>query len=159
MKKLLTFVVLAVASIAANAGYLYWQAPTTSQSGITDSYNYATLWTSTDGSDYTAINDGVSTLYFDATTANDTYVGDAKYFYIELVNYDSGTYTSVGQSGKEQVKTYGDLAGAYHSALATDLSKMTAWVGSSYQAVPEPTSGLLMLMGFAMLGLKRKKEV
>ena len=36
---------------------------------------------------------------------------------------------------------------------------MTAWVGSNYSAVPEPTSGLLMLMGFAMLGLKRKKEV
>jgi len=27
------------------------------------------------------------------------------------------------------------------------------------QATPEPTSGLLLLMGFAMLGLKRKKEV
>lgn len=158
MKKLLTFVVLAVAGIAANAGYLYWQAPTTTPDGIS-SYNYATLWTSTDGSKYTAINDGGSTLYFDATTANDTDVGNATYFYIELVNYDSVTFTSVGQSGKEHVITYGDLSGAYHSALATDLTKMAAWVGSSYHAVPEPTSGLLMLMGFAMLGLKRKKEV
>lgn len=160
MKKLLTFVVLAVASIAANAGYLYWQAPTTSQAGITGSYNYATLWTSTDnGSSYNAISDvSGSTLYFDATTANDTDVGNATHFYIELVNYESGT-GSFNVVGKSDAETYSNLSASYHSNLATDLSRMTAWVGSNYQAVPEPTSGLLMLMGFAMLGLKRKKEV
>lgn len=158
MKKLLTFVVLAVASIAANAGYLYWQAPTTPPAGITDSYSYATLWTSENGSDYTAINDHGTTLYFDATTANDTDVGNATHFYIELVNYAESTYSVVGRS---EAATYASLVseGAIHSNLATDLSKMVAWVGSNYQAVPEPTSGLLMLMGFAMLGLKRKKEV
>ena len=157
MKKILTFLVLAVASIAAHAEYLYWQAPTTTPDGIS-SYSYATLWTSTDNTSYTVINDNGTTLYFDATTANDTDVGSAQYFYIELVNYADSSYTVVGRS---EVATYDSLisAGALHSDLATNLSKMTAWVGSSYSAVPEPTSGLLMLMGFAMLGLKRKKEV
>lgn len=158
MKKLLTLVVLAVAGIAANADYLYWQAPNSPMDGI-GAFSYATLWASSDnGQHYEAIQQGGYTAYFDATTANDTDVGGYQSFYIELVNYTDSTYSVVGRS---EAATYASLVseGAIHSNLATDVSKMVAWVGSNYQAVPEPTSGLLMLMGFAMLGLKRKKEV
>ena len=159
MKKLVVFMVLAVASIAANADYLYWQAPNSPMDGGIGAFSYATLWASSDeGLHYEAIQQGGYTAYFDATTANDTDVGNATHFYIELVNYAGSTYSVVVRS---DVATYASLVseGAIHSNLATDLSKMVAWVGSNYQAVPEPTSGLLVLMGFAMLGLKRKKEV
>ena len=63
----------------------------------------------------------------------------------------------------DNAKTYAELSGSVWdgSDLIARASKI-AFTGTSaggYGATPEPTSGLLMLMGFAMLGLKRKKEV
>ena len=61
-------------------------------------------------------------------------------FSISAIN-NSGTDTFTWNAG-----TYGGLAGT-----------STAGTGASWAAVPEPTSGLLLLLGVAGLALKRKR--
>lgn len=80
-------------------------------------------------------------------------------FYIELVNYDAakGALTSVAQSG---VMSYQELVQSNYIIEDTGISiptASTAWHGSAYAPGPEPTSALMMLLGVAFLGLKRRR--
>jgi len=77
-------------------------------------------------------------------------------YYIELLNYSSDSYAHVATSS---ATTYSELSGALSSGALSAQGMTAIWTGTSVVTTPEPTSGLLMLMGFAMLGLKRKKEV
>ena len=55
-----------------------------------------------------------------------------------------------------ETATYDQLHGYIDSQVG--IQTQLAWTGGAY-AAPEPTSGLLMVIGFAFLGLKRKKVV
>lgn len=71
-------------------------------------------------------------------------------FVVELFN-DSGT------AYKSDVMSYSNL-GAYMSAMQGMANPVgDAFAVSSFTAVPEPTSGLLLLLGVAGLALRRKK--
>ena len=75
-------------------------------------------------------------------------------FAIELGTFDANdTWVLAAVSGTE---TYANLSGYISDQveIPTDLP----WSPNAY-AAPEPTSGLLMVIGFALLGLKRKKVV
>ena len=65
-------------------------------------------------------------------------IGNATYAYISGV--ESGTTTAIG--GNAQI-SFGDLDGSAS--------------GANWTAVPEPTSGLLMLLGMAGLALRRRR--
>ncbi len=75
------------------------------------------------------------------------YVGDGKYYYISSGTSNSGYY----MDGTDTVR-YG---------IMVDTTAVTAWseakAGSGGGGVPEPTSGLLLLVGGAMLALRRKR--
>ena len=83
--------------------------------------------------------------------------GDAnsQYYFIELYNGENLVgYTSTGLGGNDlsnYIKEWSDLSNMTQS--------MTGWGGAQFTAVPEPTSGMLMLLGMALLGLRRKKAV
>ena len=70
------------------------------------------------------------------------------YYFVELVN-ESGLmgYYSLGQ--------YGDLQ-AYIASADLQILPQSAWGETQYKAIPEPTSGLLLLLGVAGLALRRK---
>ena len=74
-------------------------------------------------------------------------------YYIELVN-DSNVF--VGRS--EDTLSYAAAAAYVKSSIATSDS-VTAWMPTSFttEQIPEPTSGLLVLIGLAGLALKRKQ--
>lgn len=55
-----------------------------------------------------------------------------------------------------ETATYDQLTGYIDSQVG--IQTQLAWTGGAY-AAPEPTSGLLTLIGLALLGLKRKKVV
>ena len=75
-------------------------------------------------------------------------------FFIELQNYDAenGWYTS----GRSDTYTYNQISSSSFST-SSSLSTVspTAWAPSV--PVPEPTSGLLMLVGGALLALRRRR--
>lgn len=153
MKKFLFGIVIVCVAVSAKASYLAWQVNSTTD-GIA-SYNMAALYATHDG-DVTLLSytqqlptDGFTT----SVTIDDSYSS----FYVELYNYESSgnTATSVGRSN---TFTYQEISNSLASSIQA-AQNVVALTGMSYTATPEPTSGLLLLMGFAMLGLKRKKEV
>lgn len=82
-------------------------------------------------------------------------------FTVELGNItDDGNggwnWTTVAQSATE---TYFSLVskGYIHPTFDLNPSSMAAWTPTSF-AVPEPSSGLLVTIGFALLALRRKRK-
>ena len=149
MKKLLVLATVIVAGIAANAASFKWSA-----SGIT-------------GTDGTGTYDGSATLYAvisdvatevasmsvadgkiaasSSTFASDLLVGGSSYDFYFTIKEGDYVYTS---------KTLNKSAQATSTTLIAFGSAPGTWTSSS---VPEPTSGLLMLLGMAGLALKRKR--
>ena len=156
MKKIILSVAVLITAIVAHAEYLSWCVDQTG-------YDRATLWAYTGDTWNSSSASEIDTL----TTIPGGTVSDLKdygsstySYYIELYNYDSSTGKS-SNSTSGGTFSYSDLAdqGVLLSSWTSFANVTTAWNGSRAVATPEPTSGLLLLMGFAMLGLKRKKEV
>lgn len=148
-------------------------------------YKYAALVAS-DSAPHTGDNWSVS-VYDPDSTALNSYVGDAassqpiinslvfadgstiaaanignvndyasKYFFIEL--FDAAGQL-VGYSDAimgSQLADYKDT-----SRFTADWANTSAWggVGTHFTAVPEPTGGLMILLGAGLIGLRRKKFI
>ena len=159
MKKIFFGLAIVFAAISANAEYLYWSV------GDTVSMNGQTY---TAGTDFTGValyksygnDDSFITSYTKVPGTYQTDIGptgNGYSYYIELLSYGED-YTSTSVAKGESF-TYAELQNAMYSGVF-DAPAMTAvWTGTAVVTTPETTSGLLLLMGFAMLGLKRKKEV
>jgi len=157
MKKLLIVFAVLTATFAVNASYLYWTV------GDTVTLDDGNTWSS--GSHYThaavyGVKNGAWTMlagYEETSTSGSIDLGTTAYdsMVIELFKYDSGTYNSVAK--KESA--YTDVAAYFHNS-SLELAGVAAsamWNGNPYHAVPEPTSGLMVMLGMALLGLKRKR--
>ncbi len=172
MKKILWSVAVALIAVGARADVLYWQvsSPTTTDgSAISlETFKYAAVYAQNDAtgkgvylSSFRPNNDEadvtvpVGAIYgVDFSASADDYTGMT--FYIELYSADSMYKSSTG-------KSYSDLKAAGHIAdFTNDFEKMNAWSGGTFVAsssnVPEPTSGMLLLVGAALLGLRRRKQ-
>ena len=182
MKKLMIALAVAAMAVVGNAAAVNWNSgtialPSGSQAGkgavtaslfIVDASTYATYAAYTDA---TALSDAVYAAYGSATataTKSSTAKGAAN---ISYGDYSAGTtvYAVLLYTTTESEKDY--WLGNYGTATlqsAQDMSvgdlsltlggsggtTSTAW---STAAVPEPTSGLLLLLGMAGLALKRKR--
>ena len=77
-------------------------------------------------------------------------------FIVELGNIDSSdNWTTVATSA---AATYSSLADYIHQTFDMNPSSMAVWTPTSFEAVPEPSSGLLVTIGFAILALRRKRK-
>ena len=142
---------IVASSIAANAASFKWTA------GNMYGSDGANKWTST-VSLYAVIK-GTATLVDTAkaasgtvankTFSNDDLLGGTYYdFYFTIEDggktFKSQTVNVLGQATSTANMNFGNMATATQTA-------------SNWVAVPEPTSGLLMLLGLAGLALKRKR--
>ena len=183
MKKLIVASIAAVVGLVVNAATVDWQYKITSAQG-TEGYNSgytvylvnATAWdaatisaaTFSDSSvvldsttfgaaagrtagqkTYTTVgNAGVRSVAIDSLAENATY----KVYYVILnTNADPNTYTTVADTLTGRADTGEAILGSNISMTAAAASSAT------WTAVPEPTSGLLMLLGMAGLALRRKR--
>ena len=157
MKRILVGLLL-MAGVAAHAeysSYFYWQV----DDSVAD-FSYAQLRLS-GGSQYFTIGDtaytkvgaaegdlGHTTL---AVAANlGSYASSEYSFLVEVFGEDDGLLAF------SDTFSYDDIAGSFvYSDMGSTLSG-TAY-GVSVSNVPEPTSGVLLLLGLAALGLRRKR--
>ena len=166
MKKLL--LVLAVMAIfTVKADYLYWMVTDTPATPTWQNYAGQTItfdnWDNAklfyNGDSFTG---GVLAGTMDRTTAN------------ELNSVGAYAYSSLSESYNESTTFFIELYNADHAYLGRAMGSYNdvaqyilksnsmapvgmAWVPTSY-AVPEPTSGLLFLVGGMLLGLKRRRQ-
>ncbi len=157
MKRILVGLLL-MAGVAARAeysSYFYWQV----DDSVAD-FSYAQLRLS-GGSQYFTIGDtaytkvgaaegdlGRTTL---AVAANlGSYASSEYSFLVEVFGEDDGLLAF------SDTFSYDDIAGSFvYSDMGSTLSG-TAY-GVTISSVPEPTSGVLLLLGLAALGLRRKR--
>ena len=180
---ILALVALGLASLASRAdtAYLYWQV---NQDSLAEAdkiqFSYARI--AVENSDGTAVdgapvyltapgsssalevgsadgyNIGTSVASLIGTDARNYFSSDYS-FVVELMAYqrynDSGNFDLVGRStmNYEQIQNHIAYDGMGLPAIEGALS-----VASFTRIVPEPTSGLMFLVGGALLALRRKRR-
>ena len=159
MKKLIIIAVAAVTSVVANAASVKWTAanvyssdPTTKLAvGSTVSLYAAQVVSSVVG-DYSVVDTftltaagAVSkTSVIDSISANETW----NFYYV----FEDG-----GKAFTSAVKENVTIAAVGTTQVAFGNQQSATQNPSNWAAVPEPTSGLLLLLGMAGLALKRKR--
>ena len=155
MKKILILAAAIVAGVVANAATFKWTASniygadgTTKFSGQISLMAYATA----DGIDkafeattFTPTTAGV----VNTTFSSDAFVANTSYDFYMVISQGDRTFTSAIKTSVAQATSVPTL-GFGNMATATQNA-------SNWQVVPEPTSGLMLLLGVAGLALKRKR--
>lgn len=151
----------AAANIGSATAYLfnsrdYSQA--TLLAALADDKAWSTITAKAVGN--TTLNSGKNTGYVDTKTASSvgtTYITDGMTYvdvYMAILNAD-GDYVYL-HSLDGQVVQAADVTKISFSSASTP-SKSIVTSGNGWYAVPEPTSGLLMLLGMAGLALRRRR--
>ena len=185
MKKLMTFAACAMLAAATHAASVGWTLATGSASYANDAYKFFVIGQKgvTDISTVTALLDAGSSVdayAFGSGSIGSTGTGMAAATATGQPTLGAGTYTSffvlfdsatpTASSSKYALvsgastltKEVGSSAATVTFASgsqATFLSNASNWktYGSGSSPVPEPTSGMLMLLGMAGLALRRRR--
>lgn len=147
---------LLLVGASASAGMLYWQV-----SGADQDFDEAWL-VAESKSDSTKFNiegadaqpDKRSTALMQSDIS--AYESDAYLFYVEMINYSTNpeTVTAGAKWSYDQLTTSGYVADSFDVPSVIAAASATNF-GSP---IPEPSSGLLLLMGGAMLALRRRRQ-
>ena len=153
MKKLLILAAALIAGVAANAASVKWSAANIYGPDATTKYTgTASLYAIIDGNATLLNTASVSAGAISATATQfetTALTGGETYAFYLVIEDSAGTFTSA-QVSKPIQTTSTTTVGFGNMASQTQASG--AWA-----AVPEPTSGLLLLLGMAGLALKRKR--
>ena len=151
MKKLLILAAVIAAGVAANAASFNWGAANIYASDLTTKYSgEVTLYcTQVDGWSTTATATSGAINKNNTAFSSDKFVAGTSYdFYLVIEDggkvFTSATITKGAQQSDTATIQFGNMATATQTA-------------GNWAAVPEPTSGLLLLLGMAGLALKRKR--
>jgi hypothetical protein len=151
MKKLLILAAAIVAAVAANAASFNWGAANIyGPDGTTKYSGDVTLYcTQVDGWSVSATATAGAINKNNTTFSSDKFVAGTSYdFYFVIEDAGKAFTSSAVSKGAQQSDTatiqFGNMAAATQNT-------------SNWQSVPEPTSGLLLLLGVAGLALRRKR--
>ena len=157
MKKLLVLAAVIVATVAANAASFKWTATNVYGADATTKLAvgstvtlYSFLSSAEQSSAVVATTFNLTTAgTINTTFSNDDYVAGNYYSFYFVIEDNGKTFTSSVLADKAAQATSTTTVAFGSMATATQNA-------SNWAAVPEPTSGLLLLLGMAGLALKRK---
>ena len=177
MKKLIVFGLIAVAACAVNAASFAWAA--SDVNGVDGNGNVLTSTSDAATIVLCYLGNGASASYDNAVVVQQgTWsIASSKGSNAAKV---SGNYTGTGTGGLADGNVYAvmvqDELGGLHQVAGVSTYTVSGysgdtWAGptytfasanyvpdaASYPAAPEPTSGLLLLVGASLLGLRRKR--
>ena len=139
------------AGLNAVTAYLY--ALTAEQYTAAQGMDTATLYNTYIGTTATATKNSVGNGQANISQT----VGDASGMHYGLVLYVDTTNANLPDGADAFVKASLATADVGGATTVTIAGMATSSVSSSWTAVPEPTSGLLMLVGLAGLALRRRR--
>ena len=157
MKKLLILAAAIVAGVVANAATFKWSAANiydhtgaAKWSGDVTLYAYLSTADSSTAIAVSTVTASSAGAVAATTFSNDSLAGGNNYNFFFVVEDGDYTFTS---SEKQNVAAYATQTQTVAFGNMTSATQNA----SNWAAVPEPTSGLLMLLGLAGLALKRKR--
>lgn len=156
MIKFLSLIAFALLCSSVRASVMYWQVDKENYESITaaDDVNAFGLYALKGDSEKYLIDSYVGAPGQKMGAVDVTSYSDGYSFIIELYKYEEGNYSQLGQG---ETVTYATLESAgFIGNELTPIAQAAVWHGGT-MTVPEPTSGFLMMVGLALLGLKRRK--
>lgn len=179
MKKLMTFAAFVMLAAASQAAAVYWTATQVYKGNLTDlstgvayfmttSMSATSAWTSSltaedakalVGSAYnwTPTTAGNYSKLSSAPVANATLgLADATPYTAYLVFFDGATIDDSTSFLVSNTKDFSTMGGTTNIGITFGSQKVASQAAWTTMSVPEPTSGLLLLLGMAGLALKRK---
>ena len=171
MKRILSvLLVFGALSAAAEDSYLYWMLGDTTPYA---SDSYKQIRVRFDGGGYLSLYAPDATSETGLTSVNQS---DAKGDYITPAQANYGALYAQLASGtsystfvielwndssfvaQSETLSYSDALANYYIATANSIHLSTAWAATSF-AIPEPNSAMLLLLGCAALGLRRRRRL
>jgi len=146
MKKLIIAAAFVCAAMVSQAAKYNWQASSVKDiDGVATYSGAATLFATTMDGDAVGSWSGTMSNGSISKVIDDTVftVGQTYKFYYTMTDAKGNSFTSVTKPGKAQ---------------STATQALAFGSGGTWTAIPEPTSGLLLLIGVAGLALRRKQK-
>ena len=168
MKKLIIAMVVLAAIVSAKAASIDWKVTGTAATkgytvylltSLADSYESVSALASAAVGSGEIIQDGRS-YYAGGTAANDAITSTSmkNAYYVIVAGNDAANYTYYKTDMSALVydpANQESSSGTFNSVSAATI--LQSGTSADFGAVPEPTSGLLMLLGVAGLALRRRR--
>ena len=164
-KKIALGISVAFSSMLASADVLYWQVEspdngatfTAATLNVAESRNGNSIHSWAPVSPLDADGEGRGTFTDLMQSDISTYADPSYYFFVELANYTGESLNG----GRAYTYSYNELVSAGYIAsdsFGVQRASANASAGNMGAATPEPTSGMLLLIGGSLLALRRRRR-